>query len=283
LYAAFYWAVLRRQPLLFETHQLETGFKKWMQRSIMSKAWVTTVVISERLADFLCSHHGVSPRRTLVLHDAARDGIATVSPERRRLVLEELYPLERSDWQAACGYFGHLYAGRGVEIIESMALARPDCLFLIYGGNEIDVDRRRAHNGLNNLRYMGHVAHPVALRVMSALDVLLMPYQASVSIGVAGHDTARWMSPMKMFEYMASGVPIISSDLPVLREVLHNGVNALLVPPDSVSSWVAALDSLIINPGLGCRLGATAHADYLAHHTWTQRALCLMQAASKLS
>jgi hypothetical protein len=285
LYAAFYLAVARRQPLLFETHQLETGFRKAMQRAIMTRPWVTTVAISERLVDFLRAHHGVAPYRALVLHDAAREGIELLPLDRRRPTLAALGALDMSggqEWHAVCGYFGHLYTGRGIEIIEAMARARPESLFLVYGGNESDVNARRAGNALANLRYLGHVPHPVARRAMSAMDVLLMPYQASVSIGVAGHDTAGWMSPMKMFEYLASGVPVLSSDLPVLREVLREGENALLAKPDAVDAWLAAFDRLLAEPDLARALGETAHADYRAHHTWRARAERLMAAADAL-
>lgn len=282
LYAAFYLAVLRRQPVLFETHQLETGFRKHMQQAVMTRPWVTTVAISDRLVGFLQQHHGVPPSRALVLHDAARAGIEPIPEGVRRETLAELGVLNGREWRAVCGYFGHLYAGRGIEIIEAMARARPDCLFLLYGGNDADVTARRAHNDISNLRFQGHVPHPVAQRAMAAVDVLLMPYQASVSIGVAGHDTAGWMSPMKMFEYMATGVPVLSSDLPVLREVLRHGENALLAQADSAEAWVAALDRVLSEPGLGQTLGETAHADYKAHYTWAARAQRLMAAAETL-
>jgi glycosyltransferase involved in cell wall biosynthesis len=114
------------------------------------------------------------------------------------------------------------------------------------------------------------------------MDVLLMPYQKSVSIGVARQDTARWMSPMKMFEYMASGVPLVSSDLPVLREVLEEGRNALLVAPSDPQAWVAAVDRLAVDAGFAAHLGATAHANYREHHTWAARARRLLEAAEEL-
>lgn len=114
------------------------------------------------------------------------------------------------------------------------------------------------------------------------MDVLLMPYQKSVSIGVAGQDTAQWMSPMKMFEYMAGGVPLVSSDLPVLREVLEEGRNALLVAPGDPQAWVAAVDRLAFDPGFAAYLGANAHADYQQHYTWVARARLLLEAAKEL-
>jgi glycosyltransferase involved in cell wall biosynthesis len=279
LYAAFVLAVLRRRPILFETHQLEIGTRRLLQRMIMTRPWVTTVAISQRLVECLEEHHGVRPSRPIVLPDAAPDGIESLPAARRRAVLRSLVPRAEGAWDAVCGYFGQLYQGRGVEIVEAMAAARPRCLFLVYGGNESDIAARRTSLRLPNLEYMGHVPHPVASRVMAAVDVLLMPYQESVSIGVKGHDTARWMSPMKMFEYLATGVPILSSDLPVLREVLRDRENCLLVPPARAADWVAALDLLMAEPALARAVGERAHQDYLAGHTWSRRAERLLAAA----
>jgi glycosyltransferase involved in cell wall biosynthesis len=282
LYAAFALAVLYRRPLLFETHQLETGSRKWMQRTVMRCPWVTTIVISDHLSVCLKHHHGVAPCRTVVLHDAAPDGIHPVPAAERRSRLCVRVDHARRQWKQVCGYFGHLYPGRGVEIVEAIASACPDSVFLVYGGNETDLAARRAANRLPNMVFMGHVPHPVARELMCLMDVLLMPYQKSVSIGIAGHDTARWMSPMKMFEYLGAGVPIISSDLPVLREILHDGHNSLLVPPADATAWVSALDRLHADPALAARIGATAHAQYERQHTWTRRAEQIVAAAEQL-
>jgi glycosyltransferase involved in cell wall biosynthesis len=282
LYAAFALAVLYKTPLLFETHQLEYGFRKWMQRKIMRCSWVTTIVISDHLAEYLVQHHGLMPCRTLVLHDAAPEGIQQVPLPERRARLSAHTDQAAGAWRQVCGYFGHLYPGRGIEIVEAMAAARPQTLFLVYGGTESDLSVRRGTNRLPNLAFMGHVPHTMARELMCLMDVLLMPYQESVSIGVAGHDTARWMSPMKMFEYLGAGVPIISSDLPVLREVLHDGRNCLLVQPSDTQAWISALDRLHADPGLAERIGTAAHAQYERQHTWTRRAERILAAVKEL-
>lgn len=280
LYASYALGVLKRCPLVFETHQLEPGVRKLMQRAIMTRPWVTTLVISRELARLLEEHHGVAPSRLLVLPDAAPDGIEPVAAIERRARLAALVPAAAGAWDAVCGYFGQLYSGRGIDIIESMARSRPRCLFVVYGGNETDIETRRRSQPPANLHYGGHVPHPVAREIMRCCDVLLMPYQAKVSIGVRGHDTARWMSPMKMFEYLASGVPVISSDLPSLREVLEPDVNAVLVAAEDVTAWISALDRLLADPGRAAAIGARAHADYRARYTWTQRGRRILEAAS---
>jgi len=212
-----------------------------------------------------------------VLPDAAPDGLTLIRKSERRERLYQMTEGPRMNWKSVCGYFGQLYEGRGIEIIEGMARERPEILFLVYGGEPKDVALRREVNGdLPNIFFGGHVSHPEAQELMRCVDFLLMPYQSKVSIGVKGHDTGRWMSPMKMFEYMASGVPIISSDLPVLREVLVDGKNAILVSPSEQLEWCGALDRLSSDVSLADSIGNRAHQDYRERYTWGARARAIL-------
>jgi hypothetical protein len=61
------------------------------------------------------------------------------------------------------------------------------------------------------------------------MDALLMPYQKHVSIDLSSVDASKWISPMKMFEYLSSGALIISSNIPVLLEVLIDNDTCLFV------------------------------------------------------
>lgn len=277
LYASFLLANATRRPLIFETHQLEHGFKRYLQYHTMIQPHVTTIVISQRLLDVLTKHHGHPPAKALVLHDAAPEGIKPLTQKSKHSVWEQLIPdIELYTSKAVVGYFGHLYSGRGLRIINKLAQKHPQITFLVIGGNAIDVDIHKKKNQLPNLIFIGYMPHTITQKCMAACDVLLMPYQRNVSIGVKGHDTANWMSPMKMFEYLASGTPIISSDLPSLREVLKDGENALLVPPDNVKSWSFALDRLIKNAALAEKIGRNGHKSYADHHTWTKRASAIL-------
>jgi glycosyltransferase involved in cell wall biosynthesis len=283
LYASWLIAYVFGRPLLFETHQLESGFRKRIQSWLLRQPRVVTVAISQQLVMCLEAHHGHPVSRPLVLHDAAPAGSYPVPQPDRRAVLASLFPSIKTDVPAVCGYFGHLYPGRGLEVICALAAARPQLLFLVVGGNEAEITAYRAHTGLPNLVFAGHVPHHVARRAMAACDLLLMPYQKSVSIGVSGHDTARWMSPMKMFEYMASGVPLVSSDLPVLSEVLEHGRNALLATADAPEEWLERIDWLVANPAEAALIAGNAYRDYVRNHTWQARADSLMQAGHGLA
>jgi hypothetical protein len=155
LYASYVLGVLARRPLLFETHQLEIGPRKVLQRQIMRASRVITVAISTRLVECLSEHHGVAPKRPLVLHDAAMDGITPLPREGRRAALAALGVPDAPGWALVCGYFGQLYAGRGIEVIEAVARMRPQYLFLVFGGNDADIEARRRAAPASNLRVHG--------------------------------------------------------------------------------------------------------------------------------
>jgi glycosyltransferase involved in cell wall biosynthesis len=279
LYAAYILGVLMRRPLVFELHHIENGSRGLLQRAILRQPGVRIVSISQKLLEFVAKAYGITPSRPQVLRDAAPSGIAPVPRERRRAQLQALVPAAQAPWHGVCGYIGHLYAGRGVELIEALAERRPDVLFLLAGGHETDISARQARNRRKNLVFVGHLPHHSALELAKCVDVLLMPYQRSVSLGVGRYDTAQWMSPMKMFEYMATDVPIVSSDLPVLHEVLQDGENALLVPPDAVDTWAEAIDRLLTDSDLSCSLARKAYSQYEAQHTWGHRARALLAAS----
>jgi YD repeat-containing protein len=77
-------------------------------------------------------------------------------------------------------------------------------------------------------------------------------------------------SPLKLFEAMAAGRPVIASDLPSIREILTDGVNALLVPPEDPAALAKALRMLASDNALGKRLAERSAQD-VQRYTWDER------------
>jgi len=86
----------------------------------------------------------------------------------------------------------------------------------------------------------------------------------------------RYTSPLKLFEYLALGRPIVASDLPSIREVL-GPETAVLVPPDDPAAWASAFSALAADPARAASLAAASRRLAPAY-TWGQRAARLEDA-----
>jgi glycosyltransferase involved in cell wall biosynthesis len=170
------------------------------------------------------------------------------------------------------GYSGHFYPGRGMDLLYQLTRQKPDVRFLWVGGRPEDVESWRARlqaDGLQNAVLTGFVSNQDLPLYQAAADILLMPYGKTIS-GSSGGNIADVYSPMKMFEYMAAGRAILTSDLPVLREVLHER-NAAFCPPEDPDAWLAGLDRLAGDADLRASLGCQARLD-VEQYTWRARA-----------
>jgi glycosyltransferase involved in cell wall biosynthesis len=169
------------------------------------------------------------------------------------------------------GYAGHLYPGRGIDLILELARRLPEVRFLIVGGEPQDVAHYTefaATAGLENVALTGHVANSRLPDYLAACDMLLMPYQRRVQTS-GGDDTASWMSPLKMFEYMAAERLIIASDLPALREVLDDSMSCLCDPEDA-DAWTAAIGRATRNAEWRCQAARNARKA-VEKYTWRAR------------
>jgi glycosyltransferase involved in cell wall biosynthesis len=165
---------------------------------------------------------------------------------------------------------GHLYAGRGVDLFLGLAAKFPQARFVWVGGRPLEVETwqgRAAH--LANVNFTGFVPNEHIPLYQSAADVLLMPYGQSVTTS-SGGNTAGICSPMKMFEYMAAGRAILTSDLPVLREVLDESM-AVFAPPEQAQAWESALGGLLADPPRRLSLGQSARRA-VEQYAWVTRA-----------
>lgn len=270
-------AVLGRKPTLLEVHEVPPP-RSWRERFLRAASR------SRRLKSVIAITAALKARLQPLVRPGTRievepDGVDSACIERApgrdearaRLGLEPMAgPL--------VVYTGHLYPGRGIEIVVELARRLPGHRFLVVGGRDKEVRTwRHATADIANLQFVGFVPPAEVFTWLRAADVLLMPYAHHVAHAGTG-DTAAVCSPMKMFEYLASGRPVIASDLPVLQEILRPGENCLIAPYDDVGAWARALVRLAADPELAAKLSDSAHAD-AASYTWEARAARLVTLA----
>jgi glycosyltransferase involved in cell wall biosynthesis len=169
-------------------------------------------------------------------------------------------------------YTGHLYAGRGIDLLAGLAGALPSVNFLWVGGRPAEVTawkEKLAGMNIRNVLLTGFIENRRLPLYQAAGDVLLMPYERAIA-GSSGGNSAEICSPMKMFDYLACGRAILTSDLPVIHEVL-NATNACFCPPEDLPAWTQALTELLDDAPRRQSLAEQAHLDS-TRYSWQARA-----------
>ena len=144
-------------------------------------------------------------------------------------------------------YSGHLYSWKGAETLFAAAVLEKEnnsILFVCVGGLPQDVTQYRSkalEQGLSNIRYLGHQEKSSIPKYLAAADILVLP-------NTDEHEESRTQtSPLKLFEYLAAGKPIVVSDLPSLRSVVSDEEVVFVLPGDA-KGLVGAIQGLMLDP-----------------------------------
>jgi glycosyltransferase involved in cell wall biosynthesis len=260
--AAVNWLAALGYAVMVELHVIPQGKQlQRMERIVDAKGFLGVVVISERLKQALLE---CLPRLQSEAVLVAHDGVAAdrFCP-----------PVEPRSGPPRVVYCGSLHCGKGIESLLAVASQLPELPFEVYGGSPAQVEQFSA-GAPANVRFHGHLPHVEVPRRLREADIAVAPYGSFVRGARSRADApnlADWMSPLKVFEYTAAGLPIVTSDLPVLRELLQPDRSALLVPPGDNRALADALRRLAADPALRRQLVGEAQRD-LREHTWERRA-----------
>jgi glycosyltransferase involved in cell wall biosynthesis len=231
---------------------------------LRSNRMILLVAISAALKDMLVRHYSMDERSILVLHDGSDI---------------EIDGVKVNDQVKDIGYIGHLYKGRGIDLILEIARNFPDLNFHIVGGDQKDVEYWK-NVSTENMKFYGHITHQEASEIRINMDILLAPYQLDTRTR-GGVNSTSWMSPLKVFEYMASGVPFVCSEISVLKEVLQNERNCLLVTANELPEWIRAIDRLKGDREIRQSLAVSAFSDIEQHYSWNNRAKKILNQMSR--
>jgi glycosyltransferase involved in cell wall biosynthesis len=166
----------------------------------------------------------------------------------------ELYGVPRP----IVGFVGGLSEWVDLELVGWLANRRPDWSFVLVGPSSIDTAPVGA---ARNVRLVGPRAYRQLPAYLAAMDVALIPFKRSQ---VTFH-----ADPIKVYEYLAAGLPVVATDLPALQRLSH--VVALAGSPEQ---FLAAIDAALAEGRQARRAERQAEA---ASHSWTSRFDCLAQ------
>ncbi len=257
-------------PLILELHDavlhhgyplLHVYWKRYLRKITASEQLTKVVCISDALARHWISE-GIPASKIITAHDAidGKQFAGVLSPETARNVLD--LPVDGS----IVTYVGRLYEDRRIDVIFSLARAFEDTLFLVAGGPDSEsrkLAELAATKQIHNIRFTGQIPHHRVPAYLYASDVLLGLWSSEVR-------TINFCSPLKVFEYMASGRKIVAQGFPTILEVLSDGINAVIAAPDSEEDLISKVGIALRSDGLET-LGKKARLDVLSTHTWEKR------------
>jgi len=272
---------LFKKDVVLEIHQFHKSLFIFLLKRVRK-----IVVISKGLKDAIIKK-GIEKEKILVVPDSIDLEDFQIRENREDCRRKLNLPLDKK----IVLYTGHLYKWKGVE---TLALASnflsENELIVIVGGIKwylSNFQKFVKKNDLRNILILGHQDYSKIPYFLKSADCLVLT--GTKKSKVSQYQT----SPLKMFEYMASGVPIVASDLPSFREVLYNNqcesnldnqreseqnqrvsafiANAILVEPDNPEAIAIGIKKVLNDLELSKKISEQAYRD-VQKYTWDNRA-----------
>lgn len=258
------------RKLIFESHNsilhnkyasIDRYWKRNILKKIKNDNFKLFISISQNLTDFWTGI-GVPKQKQLSLHDGfAKDLFSQIKDKQTSRAEVNISAEEK-----VAMYIGSLYPDREIENILRAAKATPDLKYYIIGGPEEyeNLYRDMAKDmELGNVEFLGRIPHNNVPVYLSAADYLLGLWSRKVP-------TINYCSPLKIFEYMASGNVVVAHDFPTIREVLTDGKTALFVNPDDKDHLGEVLTKALNEDH--STLGKNSQELVYKEYTWEKRA-----------
>jgi glycosyltransferase involved in cell wall biosynthesis len=241
----------------------------FFKKIIKSKNFKKLVVISQVLKNLYLDKRYLSDSKIQVAHDGA-DMVENFKTKINLL---------GSKSNLKVGYVGHLYTGKGMEVISSLAKKLDDDIEIhVIGGLDKDIKLWKSKILNKNIYFYGYIPHKQVGDYINALDICLLPNQKTILAHGSNSSNislniSTFTSPLKLFEYMSHKKPIIASDFPVIREVL-NEKNSILVQYNDIDLWLSSIKKLK-NQKIRDDISSQILSDFIKF-TWKNRALQLL-------
>ena len=258
IYARSEWIMLGlsffapHKKLIWESHEAKLNLAA---RALLKKD-IKTVVISEGIYEAY-EKSGVPKEQMIVAHDGIDESFFELpmsqAEARRRLGL--------SKYTQIVMYIGGFDLWKGVDTFFAAQDVCPEVTFVAIGGNSEQLSRYAKQ--YPSVIFLGQRPYSELRLNQQAADVLAIPNTASNSL------SEKYTSPLKLFAHMASGVPIVASNIASIKTV--TGELVTLVEPDNAAALASGIEAVLQNYEEN-KLRAQALKDVSMQYTWTKRA-----------
>ena len=259
IYSRHEWVIwflsllINPEKLVWESHEAKLNFPA---QKLLKKG-IKTVVISEGIFDDYVKF-GIAPQQLLVAHDAIDESffgaVESKDVARTRLDLS----LE----QKIAMYIGGFDGWKGVETFFAAAALLPEITFVAIGGSSEQT--KYFSEKYPNVNFLGQHPYADLKNNQQAADVLVVPNSNKTKL------SSHYTSPLKLFAHIASGIPLVVSNIPSIRRVTGD-THVTLVEPDSPKALAAGIVSVFDSSG--AKIASAQQMVTLARkYTWNERA-----------
>lgn len=252
----FFW---RRYRFYYEAHFVPERIS-FIYRFVLRKCSKIIVLTSFIKKEFIDA--GLSDRKILIAPDGVSLEDFEIEKDKESLRKDLCLPVDKK----IIMYTGRLYDWKGAGLLAECAKQmKNDFVFVFIGGTKSEIySFKKSYSSVENIQIIGFKDNREIPKYLKCADLLVLPNSAKNIISY------KYTSPMKLFEYMASGIPIVASDIPSIREVLNRN-NCLFFEADNVDDLANKIQFLIENNSLYDSISKNALKDILRYE-WDDRA-----------
>jgi glycosyltransferase involved in cell wall biosynthesis len=253
-------AIKNEIPAIYEHHHHEN--KKFEPEIVNHPLFQIAVTVADTVRESMIEH-GMPPEKVIKLHNGYNQLFMQKQPEkaaewRKRLLLEKRSHL--------VVYSGALRSFKGIDVLIDVAREMPNVQFACAGGNQSEVahyQQLAREKQVDNMTFLGYLLQEDLASLLQAADVLAHPHCTG--------QAATFTSPLKLFDYFASGNPIVATEIPSLLEFKNSEAMIIWCVPDNPSKFAEAVrQALEIYPKKID--GYSNSIDFVKQFSWENRA-----------
>ena len=227
------------------------------------------VLVDEQAADAALQEQVQAALATICVSDPVRDWVIARTEGTRVFTVpngvnvHRITPQPESPGAPVVTFVGTLKPWHGVDVLlRARAQAHKDWKLRIIGDGPMRAELDDLARSLGiDMDFRGAVAPDAIPQHMAGTAIGVAPYPAMDT------DSDQYFSPLKVYEYMAAGLPVVASRVGQLPEIM--GESAYLVPPSDPEALAEALDVLVANPVERARVGSDNRRQAEREHSWT--------------
>ncbi len=236
LFTLFLLILLRKKVIIEIHHDLinEGRIVRFLFNNLKlfnSKNIIRIIAITNSVKKYLVNKHSVDKKRITIVPSASD--------------LKLRFKKFKSKKKYKIGYFGSLEKSKGSEFIIKLSKLDKENKYYIYGGDTKAVLNLKKKMFLRNLNISEYIPYNRLSHYIGKMDIVLMPSNRNKlkSLGGVGN-IAKYTSPLKLFDYLASGKLIISSKLKVFEEIIKNKENCIMIRRLDTILWLKTIKQL---------------------------------------